>query len=196
MGGVGPVTAIAIGVATLLLSVFTAVGAARASSERRPAQRAAEALQFLRHLDAVDQLDKDPKALSAGEGIETVRRELIGIVRQNAAVFTMRQRESVLASFFRTLLFVEGLFTIVFGGYLPLRYPGVEQSVTLSIVFLISGLILTVSGTILGYRHQRRRAAQRLAGAETPGFWTGLREVRRIIVNRRAVRRSRRDVRR
>jgi hypothetical protein len=182
---------IVVGIATLLLSILTAVGAARASSERRPAQRAAEALRFLQDLDAVDALDRDPKTLNSGDGLAAVRSELIGIVRQNAAVFAMRQRESVLGSFFRTLLLVEGAFVIVFGGYIPLMYGGTKQSVTLSIVFLFSGLVLAVSGTVLGYRNQRRRAAQRLAGTEPPSFWVLMRELRRALTNRRAVRRSR-----
>lgn len=78
----------------------------------------------------------------------------------------MRQRESIWGSLVRTLLLVVGLFVIVFGGYLPLLYPGQEQSVTLSIVFLISGIVLAFSGTMLGYRHQRLRAARRLAGTD------------------------------
>lgn len=191
MTDVGGVATIVLGIATLILSILTAVGAARANSERRPAQRADDAVQLLRHLDAADELDDEPKALNAGEGITMVRRELIGVVRQNAAVYAMRQRESIWGSFVRTLLLVEGLFVIVFGGYLPLLYPGQEQSVTLSIVFLISGIVLAFSGTILGYRHQRLRSARRLAGTDPPTFWSQVQDLRRIVRNRRAVRRSR-----
>lgn len=191
MTDVGGVATIVVGIATLLLSILTAVGAARASSERRPAQRAEDAVQLLRHLDAVDELDHEPKPLNSGEGITTVRRELVDVVRQNAAVFAMRQRESIWGSLVRTLLLVEGLFVIAFGGCLPLLYPGKEQSVTLSIIFLISGIVLAFSGTILGYRHQRLRAARRLAGTDPPTFWAQVRDLRRVIHNRRAVRRGR-----
>lgn len=191
MTDVGAVAMIVLGIATLILSILTAVGAARANSERRPAQRANDAVQLLRQLDAVDELDDEPKPLNAGEGITTVRRELIGVVRQNAAVYAMRQRESIWGSFVRTMLFVEGLFVIVFGGCLPLLYPGQEQSVALSIVFLISGFVMAFSGTVLGYRHQRFRAARRLAGTDTPTFWAQVKDLRRIERNRRAVRRSR-----
>jgi len=185
------VATIVIGIATLILSALTAVGAARANSERRPAQRVGDAMELLRHLAAVDELDSEPRALSASDGIETVRKELIGIVRQNAAVYAMRQRESVFGSLLRTLLLVEGAFVIVFGGSIPLLYPQTEQSVAVSIVFLVSGMVLAVSGTILGYRHSRLRSAQRLAGTDPTGFWASVRDHRRNLRNRRAVRRSR-----
>ncbi|WIE85142.1 hypothetical protein [Curtobacterium sp. MCPF17_021] len=191
MTDVGGVATIVLGIATLILSILTAVGAARANSERRPAQRAEDAVQLLRHLDAVDDLDDEPKALNAPDGIAAVRRELVGVVRQNAAVYAMRQRESIWGSFVRTLLLVEGAFVIVFGGYLPLLYPGQEQSVTLSIVFLISGIVLAFSGTVLGYRHHRFQAARRLAGTDPPTFWAQVQDLRRVVRNRRAVRRSR-----
>lgn len=112
-------------------------------------------------------------------------------MRQNAAVYAMRQRESIWGSFVRTMLFVEGLFVLVFGGYLPLLYPGEEQSVTLSIVFLISGVVLAFSGTVLGYRHQRFRAARGLAGTDPPTVLAQVQDLPRIVRNRRAVRRSR-----
>lgn len=191
MSNVGGVATIALGIATLILSILTAVGAARANSERRPAQRAEDALQLLRQLDAVDELDDEPKSLNASEGITTVRQELIDVVRQNAAVYAMRQRKSIWGSFVRTLLLVEGCFVIVFGGYLPLLYPGKEQSVTLSIIFLISGFVLAFSGTVLGYRHQRLRAARRLVGTDPPTFFAQVKDLRHVIYNRRAVRRSR-----